>query len=143
MKIALGSDHAGYEVKERIAGALGDAGHEILNAGTNSEESVDYPDYAHKVAAAVAGGEVDMGVLICGTGIGMCMAANRHRGVRAAVVHDEFTAEMSRRHNNANVLCMGARVLTVEKAVKLALEWTQYPYDGDRHQRRIEKIEPA
>src|SRR5262245_34196738 len=114
MKIAVGSDHRGYEVKRRIVSLLEHLGHEVLDVGPQARESVDYPDFAFRVAGAVSQHEVDRGILICGTGIGMCIAANKVPGVRAAPCHDSITAEMSRRHNNANVLCLSADLLGEE-----------------------------
>lgn len=141
MKIALGSDHAGFEVKQLVAEALAGDGHEIVDCGCFDTESVDYPDYAQAVARNVAAGECERGVLVCGTGIGMAMAANRFAGVRAANVWDRYTAEMSREHNDANVLCLGARVLDERLAVELAEYWLTVPFDGGRHERRVRKIE--
>ena len=141
MKIYIGSDHAGYKHKQEIIHMLETAGHEVVDVGTSSEASVDYADYAHIVAKAVKSGEAERGILICGTGIGMCIAANRHRGVRAALVHDEYTAKMSRSHNDANVLCMGARILSAEAMKALVCMWIETPFEGGRHARRIEGIE--
>jgi ribose 5-phosphate isomerase B len=140
MKIAIGADHAGFRVKEELKARLAALGHEVADVGTASEESVDYPDFARRVAEAVAGKLAERGVLVCGTGIGMSMAANRVGGVRAAVVTDEMTTEMSRRHNDANVFCAGARVLAAEKIARLLELWLATPFDGGRHQRRVEKM---
>lgn len=140
MKIAIGSDHAGFEAKEKVREHLAKAGHEVADLGTKSLDSVDYPDYARAVAEAVAGGRAERGVLICGTGIGMSITANKVRGVRAAVVHDEFTAEVARRHNDANVLCTGARVLPAERIVSVTDVFLRSPFDGGRHERRVQKI---
>src|ERR1700681_2898058 len=111
MRVAIGSDHRGFEAKRRLVSLLHQLGHEVLDYGAASKDSVDYPDFAFEVALAVSEGRVDRGVLICGTGIGMCIAANKVRGIRAAPCHDPITAEMSRRHNNANVLCLSADLL--------------------------------
>jgi ribose 5-phosphate isomerase B len=141
MKIALGSDHAGYEVKQALAAALKEDGHEIVDCGCHSTDSVDYPDLAHAVAEEVAKGNVRRGILVCGTGIGMCMAANRHPGVRAANPFDAYTTEMSREHNDANVLCLGARVLKEAVPLELARLWLRVPFGGERHEKRVKKID--
>ena len=141
MKIALGSDHAGYEVKQAIAAALKTDGHEIVDCGCHSAESVDYPDYAQAVAREVAAKRVERGILVCGTGIGMCMAANRFAGVRAANPCDRQTTELSREHNDANVLCLGARILKKDLPTELARLWLTVPFGGDRHQKRVKKID--
>ncbi len=143
MRIAIGSDHAGFEAKERLRGDLHRAGHEILDVGTTNLESCDYPDFALGVARTVADHKADRGILICGTGIGMAMTANRIRGVRAALCTDEFTAEMSRKHNDANVLCMGARVVAAEKIAVLVELFLRTAFEGGRHERRIRKIDDA
>jgi RpiB/LacA/LacB family sugar-phosphate isomerase len=144
MRIAAGSDHAGFELKQAIVERLRDAGHEVDDLGTHEAEvSVDYPRYAHRVARAVQRGEVDRGLLVCGTGIGMCMAANRHPGVRAADCNTVGLAEMSRRHNDANVLCLGGRELTVEQAWAITVVWFATPFDGDRHISRVAQIDES
>jgi ribose 5-phosphate isomerase B len=143
MKIAIGSDHAGFEAKEKVREHLAKAGHEVADLGTKGLDSVDYPDFARAVAEAVAGGRAERGVLICGTGIGMSITANKVRGVRAAVVHDEFTAEVARRHNDANVVCAGARVLPAERLVSVVDVFLGSPFDGGRHERRVAKINEA
>jgi len=141
MKIALGSDHRGYAVKNRIATLLRQLGHEVTDLGVASgDASVDYPDYAFEVASCVGSGRVDRGVLICGTGIGMCIAANKVSGVRAACCHDIITTEMSRRHNNANVLCLSADMLGEELIDRMIRIWMTTEFDAGRHQRRVEKI---
>ena len=141
MKIALGCDHRGFLVKQRVASLLQQLGHVILDVGAGSGDcSVDYPDYAFAVARAVGNGEAERGILVCGSGIGMCIAANKVSGVRAALCHDSITAEMSRRHNNANVLCLSADLLgeaLVDHMVKL---WLETDFEGGRHQRRVDKI---
>ena len=141
MKIAFGVDHAGFAYKKEIETALRAFGASVVDMGTSSDVSCDYPDFAEKVARAVAAGEAERGVLICGTGIGMAIAANKIPGIRAAVVTDEKTAELSRRHNDANVFCAGARVLPVLKIAEALKVWLQAPFEGGRHQKRIEKIE--
>lgn len=140
MKVMIGSDHAGFAAKQSLAAALKRMGHSVIDAGTEGPEPVDYPDFAAQVARAVAGDEAERGVLICGTGVGMAMAANKIPGIRAAVVTDAFTAEMSRRHNDANVLCMGSRTQTPEKMEEFARIFMESPFDGGRHQGRVDKI---
>ena len=139
--IAIGSDHAGFQLKSRVADLLREGGHAAEDLGTGDTSSVDYPDFAHRVAAAVAGGQAERGILICGTGIGMSMAANRHPGVRAALCHDAYTAEMARRHNDANLLCLGARVLGDGVAEQVLQVFLETPFEGGRHQRRVDLIE--
>jgi ribose 5-phosphate isomerase B len=140
MKVALGVDHAGFPYKKELETALRAFGAQVIDLGTASEVSVDYPDFAEKVARAVVAGEADRGVLICGTGIGMSIAANKIPGIRAAVVTDEKSAELSRRHNDANIFCAGARILPLLKVVEALKIWLSTPFEGGRHQRRIEKI---
>jgi ribose 5-phosphate isomerase B len=140
MKIAVGSDHRGFEVKRRVVTLLQQLGHEVTDAGTDGKESVDYPDYALLVATAVSDGRAERGILICGSGIGMCIAANKVKGVRAAPCHDNITAEMSRRHNDANVLCLSADLLGGELIDRMIRIWLETPFDGGRHARRVEKI---
>lgn len=140
MKVAIGADHAGFAAKEELKVLIRALGHGVEDVGASSEASCDYPDFAEKVARKVAGGECERGVLICGTGIGMAMAANKVPGIRAAVVSDEKTAELSRRHNDANVFCAGARVLPVVKIAEALKVWLQSPFEGGRHVRRVEKI---
>jgi ribose 5-phosphate isomerase B len=140
VKIAVGSDHAAFEHKEHIVEELRAEGHEVLEFGATSAESCDYPDAAKAVAEAVASGEAERGVLMCGTGIGMSMAANKVHGIRAAACHDEYTTIMSRSHNDANVLCLGGRVLDVRQAMALVHVWLKTPFEGGRHQRRVDKI---
>ena len=141
MKIAVGSDHAGFHYKQVLARRLRDGGHEVTDCGCHDADSVDYPDFAHAVAQAVSDGACERGILVCGTGIGVCMAAGKHVGIRAAIVHDRFTAQMSREHNDANVLCLGARALDEKRAVELAEYWLTIPFRGGRHARRVAKIE--
>ena len=137
MKIAIASDHAGYKEKERLKPLLRELGIQYEDLGTVSEESVDYPDYARKVAEEVAGGKVDQGLLVCGSGTGMAIAANKVPGVRAAVAWNEEIARLAREHNDANVLSLGARVTPAEDLPKIVRAWYA---DGGRHQRRVEKI---
>ena len=140
-KIAIGSDHAGFSLKQTIIDYLTDKGIQVDDCGTYSEESTDYPDYAAKVAKTVVSDDSYAGILICGTGIGISIAANRFKGIRAALCHDSFTAAMSRRHNNANILAMGAKVVSWEIAKEIIDIWLSEEYEGGRHERRLEKIE--
>ncbi len=142
MKIALGCDHGGINIKNAIIEMLKAKNIEYKDFGCYNEDSVDYPIYAYKTATAVANSEYDLGILCCGTGIGISMAANKVKGIRAAVVTDEFCAEMTRRHNNANILCMGGRVIDEAKAVKLAEIFINTPFDvEDRHLRRLKMVD--
>ncbi|MBO8172022.1 MAG: ribose 5-phosphate isomerase B [Bacillaceae bacterium] len=141
MKIALGADHGGYQLKEEIKQALeGMDGIEIEDFGCDCDQSVDYPDYALPVAEKVASGECDRGILICGTGIGMSIAANKVKGIRCALVHDCFTAKATREHNDSNILAMGARVIGPGLAQEIVKIWLGAEFEGGRHERRIEKI---
>ena len=140
MKIAIGADHGGFQLKEKVARLLEQLGHRVEDTGCHSSDSVDYPDFADPVVAKVADGECDRGILICGTGIGMSLAANRNRKIRAANCHDEYTARMSREHNDANILCLGARVIGEGVAVDLVKVWLDTPFAGGRHQQRIAKF---
>ncbi|MHC4939937.1 MAG: ribose 5-phosphate isomerase B [Planctomycetota bacterium] len=140
MRIAIGSDHAGFALKQLLGGHLEAAGHTILDCGCHSEESCDYPEFGAAVGRAVAGGDAERGVLVCGTGIGISMAANKIPGIRAALVHDRFTAEMSRKHNDANVVVFGARVIEPEHARELLDCWMATDFEGGRHRRRVDKI---
>ena len=140
MKIAIGSDHRGYESKSRIVSILNQLGHEVHDVGPHSRDSVDYPDFAFEVARAVSEGRADRGILICATGIGMCIAANKVHNVRAAPCHDCITAEMCRRHNDANVLCLSADLLGEELIDRMVRIWLETPFEGGRHARRVEKI---
>ncbi len=139
--IVIASDHAGVELKATLAEVIRAGGREVRDLGPADTASVDYPDFAHRVADAMVSGEADMGVLICGTGIGMSLSANRHRGVRAALCHDAFTAEMARRHNDANVLCIGARATGPGVAEQMVRIFLDTAFEGGRHQRRVERIE--
>ncbi|MBI4547067.1 MAG: ribose 5-phosphate isomerase B [Ignavibacteriae bacterium] len=138
--IAIGADHAGFEYKEKIKELLKSMGLEFQDFGTHSKESTDYPDYAHSVAAAVSSGKAEYGILICGTGIGMSIVANKHNGVRACNVESTEGARLAREHNNANVLALGARLTSWEKAKEIIRTFFSTKFDGGRHQRRIEKI---
>lgn len=140
MKIAVASDHRGFGVKDKIITLLNEMGHEGIDYGPENSESVDYPDFAAKVAHAVSKGHVDRGILICGTGIGMCIVANKFAGVRAAPCHDDLTAEMSRLHNNANVLCLSADLLGDRLVNRMVEIWVKTEFEGGRHARRVEKI---
>ncbi|MFW6067908.1 MAG: ribose 5-phosphate isomerase B [Myxococcota bacterium] len=140
-RIAIGSDHAGFKLKEELEAALIARGYDVEDLGTHDAESTDYPDYAHPVARAVAQDDVQLGILVCGTGIGMAMAANRHPGVRAAVVSEPFSARMARAHNDANVLCIGARVVGAGLALDILEAFLQTPFEGGRHQRRVDKLD--
>ena len=142
MIIAVGSDHAGFELKCKLVQHLKDRGDEVLDMGTDSEQSCDYTDYAHKVTDAIISGKAPMGLLVCGTGIGMSIAANKVKGIRASVLSDEFSAQATRSHNDANVLCLGARVVDEEKAKKLLDIFLDTPFSNEeKHIRRISKIE--
>jgi ribose 5-phosphate isomerase B len=140
LSIALGADHAGYHVKETIKEYLREAGYECEDLGTCSDESVDYPDFARAVAQRVAAGQCQLGILACGTGIGMSIAANKVPGIRAATAHDPMTARLSREHNDANVLTLGGRVLDDVAAIAVVREFLAAQFAGSRHQRRIDKI---
>lgn len=140
MKISIGSDHGGFDLKEQVTGFLRDNGHEVVDRGCYSTESVDYPDFADKVCSDIIDGKAGRGILICGTGIGMSIAANRHREIRAALCQEGFSARMSREHNNANVLCLGARVIGIEVALDIVQIWVKTDFAGGRHQRRIDKM---
>ena len=140
MRIAIGSDHRGLTVKQRVVPLLQQMGHEVTDVGPAASGSVDYPDFAFEVAKAVGEGRADRGVLICGTGIGMCIAANKVRGVRAAPCHDSITAELSRRHNDSNVLCLSADLLGEELIERMVRIWLETPFEAGRHARRVDKI---
>lgn len=140
MKIGIGSDHGGFALKAQIITHLNREGFEVVDVGNHGESSVDYPDYADKLCEAIAAGEFERGILICGTGIGMSMAANRYRHIRAALCCESFSARMSREHNNANVLCLGGRVLGVELAKDIVHTWLHAEFAGGRHQNRIERF---
>ncbi|MBE0530159.1 MAG: ribose 5-phosphate isomerase B [Rhodospirillales bacterium] len=138
--IAIASDHAGYDLKLLLTKELQDLGYAVLDLGTGGPESVDYPDFGFAMAAAIRDGRAARGVLMCGTGIGICIAANRHPAVRAAVVHDAYGARLSRQHNDANVLCMGGRTIGPDVARECLRIFLETPFDGGRHARRVDKL---
>lgn len=140
MKIAIGADHAGFELKEKIRRRLAAQGVTLDDQGTHSTDSVDYPDYARKVGEEVAHHQADLGILVCGSGIGMAISANKVPGVRAANVTSEQEAQLSREHNDANVLALGARFLDEQKAFSIVDTWLKASFAGGRHQRRVDKI---
>lgn len=140
MKIVIGADHGGFELKNEIVKWLKEHGHEVDDLGTHSEQSVDYPDFARKVAGHLGNGGGDLGILVCGTGQGMAMTANKIRGIRAAVASDTFSARMARAHNDANVLCLGQRVVGAGLARELVEAFITEPFEGGRHERRVGKI---
>ncbi len=140
MKISFGCDHGGFPAKEDVIKYLLENGHEVIDAGTFSDESCDYPEYAVKVCKSVLDGSADKGVLICGTGIGMSIAANKMDGIRCAHVTDLFSAEMTRRHNDTNVIALGARITETELIIKCIDVFLNTPFDGGRHQTRIDKV---
>ena len=141
--IVVASDHAAVELKRRVVELLAARGEPYTDLGPADDRSVDYPDYAHRLVAEITAGRAERGILICGTGIGMSMAANRHPGIRAALCHDAYTAEMARRHNDANVLCLGARVLGTGVAEQVVEVFLATAFEEGRHQRRVTKIEPG
>ncbi|GAK05678.1 ribose 5-phosphate isomerase B [Geomicrobium sp. JCM 19037] len=140
MKVIIGSDHAGLALKKEIVPLLEEMGIEYEDVGAHETESVDYPDFARPVSEAVAAGTYDRGILICGTGIGMSISANKVKNIRCALVHDVFSAEMTRRHNDTNVLAMGERVIGPGLAKAIVTTWLETEYEGGRHQRRVEKM---
>jgi len=140
MRIAIASDHRGFQLKEQLAALLASKQHEVEDLGTNGPDSVDYPDYAALVARRVSQGRADRGILICGSGIGMAIAANKFPGVRAAPCADEIAAEISRRHNDLNVLCLSADMLSPRIAERMVEVWIDAPFEGGRHERRVAKI---
>lgn len=141
MNVAIASDHAGVVLKDTLKSYLESENIAVTDFGTTGADSVDYPDFARKVADAVASHGADRGVLVCGSAIGMAIAANRHKGVRAAVIRDGYDARMSREHNDANVACFGARVTPVEQVKELLKLWLAIPFEGGRHQKRVDKID--
>ncbi len=143
MKIAIGADHRGYHTKERLKAYLMEMGHEVTDCGCPSEKSCDYPDYSIPPCLKVTRGQAERAILLCGSGIGMAMTANKVAGIRAALCHDELTAEMSRRHNNANVLCLPADLLGDELIHRMIQVWLETTFDGGRHARRVGKIMAA
>jgi ribose 5-phosphate isomerase B len=141
--LLFASDHAGFELKRLLAEHARSLGHEVVDLGPSGTDAVDYPDFAHLLAARIAAAGDERGVLVCGTGIGMCMSANRHPGVRAALCHDGLTAELARRHNDANVLCMGGRTTGPGVALQMLEIFLATPFEGGRHERRVGKIDLA
>ncbi len=141
MEIAIGADHGGYELKKIFFDYLKNKNIDIIDRGTFSTERVDYPDYAKLVADLVSKGKVEKGILICGSGVGMCIAANKFKGVRAALCNDLYTAECSRSHNDANILCIGARIVKEDLALQILDKWLNTEFEGGRHQKRVSKIE--
>ena len=140
-KIPIGADHAGFAMKERLVAELKRLGYDPIDLGTNSPDSTDYPDYAHPVAHQVETGAAKRGILLCGTGLGMSYAANRHHGVRAAVVWTPEIAKLAREHNDSNVLVLPSRFVSDEDSVAILKTWLETPFEGGRHQRRVAKIE--
>jgi ribose 5-phosphate isomerase B len=140
LTIAVGADHGGAELKNRLAAALLEGGHQVLDFGTDGPASVDYPDFAATVCHAVTTREAELGILVCGTGIGMSIAANRFQGIRCGLAHDVTTARLTRAHNDANVLALGARIVGVEVALDILGAFLSTPYEGGRHDRRVEKL---
>lgn len=141
MKIAIGADHGGFELKEKVISHLTELNYEVLDKGTYSEESVDFPDYSKQVTKAIQDEAADLGILICGTGIGMSIAANKQKGIRAALCGDVFSAKATREHNNTNVLCLGARVTGDKLALMIVDTWLNAEFEGGRHVQRLAKIE--
>ena len=141
MKIALAADHGGFNLKKDLAAYVAELGHEAIDLGTNSAESVDYPDYARKLTDAIKSGKAELGILVCGTGQGVAMTANKQPGIRAGVVSDTFSARMIRAHNNANVICLGERVVGTGLARELVKTYLETSFEGGRHERRVAKIE--
>jgi len=140
VKIVLAADHGGFLLKENIKKCLLQAGRQVVDVGCHSEDSVDYPDFAEKAVACILSGDCHRGILVCGTGIGMSIAANRHKSIRAANCFDIGTAKLSREHNDANVLCLGARVLEQDNAIHMVMTWLETEFAGGRHQKRIAKF---
>lgn len=138
--VAVAADHGGYDLKCVLLAELRELGFEVLDLGTDGPNSVDYPDFADAVATAIAGGRAQRGLLVCGSGIGMSIAANRHRGIRAALCHDALTARLARAHNDANVLCLGGRLIGIERAKDCVKAFFTTPFDGGRHERRVAKM---
>ncbi len=141
MKIVAAADHGGFEMKNQIVENLRKQGFAVEDLGTNSADSVDYPDFAEKAAAKVLAGQADLGILVCGTGIGISIAANRHKGIRAAILYDDYVAKVAREHNNANVLCFGGRTMTTEDVLRRIGIFLKAAYEGGRHDRRLCKLD--
>lgn len=140
MKIGIGNDHAAVEMKQQIVEFLKESGYEVVNYGTDTTESCNYPEYGEKVGRAVVSGEVDLGILICGTGVGISLAANKVKGVRAVVCSEPYSAKLSKQHNNTNILAFGARVIGIEMAKMIVGEWLNAEFEGGRHQKRVDMI---
>lgn len=140
MKIGIGNDHSAVDMKNEVSAFLQDLGYEVVNYGTDSLESCNYPEYGEKVALAVAAKEVDLGILICGTGVGISLAANKVKGIRAVVCSEPYSARLSRQHNNTNILAFGARVIGIEMAKMIIEEWLDAEFEGGRHQTRVDMI---
>ena len=140
MRIGIGNDHAAVEMKEQIVAFLEELGHEVVNYGTDTNDSCDYPVYGEKVGRAVVDGDVECGIWICGTGVGISIAANKVKGVRAVVCSEPYSAKLSKQHNNTNILAFGARVIGIELAKMIVEEWLNTEFEGDRHQRRVDMI---
>ena len=140
MRIGIGNDHSAVEMKREVMKFLQDLGYEVINYGTDSTESCDYPVYGEKVGQAVASKEVDLGILICGTGVGISLAANKVKGIRAVVCSEPYSARLSRQHNNTNILALGARVVGIELAKMIIEGWLNAEFEGGRHQRRVDMI---
>ena len=140
MKLVIGNDHAAVELKNEIKAYLEEKGHEVINIGTDTHDSCNYPEYGEKAGRMVAAGEVDGGVLICGTGVGISLAANKVKGVRACVCSEPYSARLSKQHNNSNIIAFGARVIGVEMAKMIVDEWVNAKYEGGRHQVRVDML---
>lgn len=140
MKIGIGNDHAAFEMKNQVMEYLEEKGYEVINYGTNTPESCNYPEFGEKVGRAVVSGEVDCGILICGTGVGISLAANKVKGVRAVVCSEPYSAKLSKQHNNTNILAFGARVVGIELAKMIIDEWLGAEFEGGRHQTRVDMI---
>ena len=141
MKIALAADHGGYQMKNLIAQNLKNQGFDVQDLGTNSEESVDYPDFAQRVVQEILDQKAELGILVCGTGIGISIAANRHKGIRAALLYDDYVAQVAREHNNANILCFGGRTMKIEDVMRRIDIFLNAKYEGGRHDRRLCKLD--
>lgn len=141
MKIGIGNDHTGVAMKNEVAAFLRELGYEVTDYGTDTQESTDYPRYAQRVTEAINAGEAELGILICGTGVGISIAANKAAGIRAVVCSEPYSARLSRQHNDTNVLCFGARVIASEMAKMIIEEWLNTEFEGGRHERRVKMIE--
>lgn len=140
LTIAIGADHAGFEYKELLKNYLSEKGYTVVDFGTNSTASVDYPDYVHPLAAEVASGQIEMGILLCGSANGVCMTANKHREIRAALCWNTEVAKLARQHNNANIICLPARFVTIDEAQQMVDTFLTTEFEGGRHQNRVDKI---